>query len=181
MNYEFVVPQKKTAAVRLKKIGLIAVYLLFGLLVFPLIIYALWPLAVLVPFGEWLLIFLTWKYTDTVFEVTTTAGDVTFSRIYGNRKRKVIYRGAWKQFDRLAPYTENSEEEIAAFDCDKVYGHFSSPDAENIFYAVGKDEKERLCVIYFEADETLMRTIKFYRPEAVRLPRKIEKSGNNDE
>ena len=92
-NYEFAVSQKVEGKWRAARLGLIAFYVIYPLvlLFFTMQNPGFAPLYAFIPISLWLIIFITWRYVSVDYEYTTVSGTLTFTKVFGNRSRKRIF------------------------------------------------------------------------------------------
>ena len=169
-TYEFVVSQKIEGKWRLARIGMILLYISFvlGALLAGISLNILPPLA-LVPVFTWMLVFFTWRYVSVEYEYSITSGELTFSKVFGNRSRRTVLRLSMRQAVRIAPL--ENEQEVAranAYRPEREFSAISSPKAPDIYfilfeYAAGGKEKHR-AIFYFEATQRALQICRFYNP-----------------
>ena len=78
-EFEYTVTKKPEGAYLTKRILMIALYVLFGLVYFfGLAAAHLYPLMALIIFFEWMLVFVTWKYVSIEYTYSLISGTMTF-------------------------------------------------------------------------------------------------------
>ena len=174
-TYEFVVGQKIEGKWRLARIALVCGYVLFviGCLLFGIITNILPPLA-LVPVFTWILIFITWRYVNVDYEYSITSGELTFSKIYGNRSRRTVLQLKLRDATRIAPLQDEKEAAKAtAYRPEHEFSAISSLSAPDIYfmlfeYAVGEGERKKTyrAIFYFEATARALQICRYYNPAA---------------
>ena len=162
MAYEYVVNEKKNATVVCKRICLLLLYVLWaaGFLVVGMTTRLLVPLMALVPLSLWIIVFLTWRFTQIEYELSFFSGVVTVSRIYGGRTRKKLAEEYAQKIDSFG-----HEKEIMAA------GSLDSPD---LYAALWRDEDGKKYLLWFEATEKALKVFRFYNSSAV-VVKKVNK------
>ncbi len=170
MAYEYVVAEKKSAALICKRISLILLYCLWVvvLLILGLKTALIVPLLALVPLTLWIMVFLTWRFTQIEYELSFFSGQLTVSRIYGGRTRKLLVKVTIRELSGVYPCDDEScVQRINAFGHEKeitAAGNFNSPD---LYAALWKDEDGKKYLLWFEATEKALKVIRFYNAPAL--------------
>ena len=171
-TYEYVVTQKKSGALILRRIILIAVYVAF-VAAMPLLAMLTRigaPLVALMPFGLVLLIFLTWRYTQVEFEYSVTSGEVTVSKIFGGKSRRVIAQFRIRDCRMIAPATDRLwAEKAELFAAQTRVTALSFADSPRAYFAAFEPEKGERGIVYFEANQKMLRVCHYYNREATVL------------
>ena len=167
--YEYAVAQAKNKKLKMKKIGMVALYVLWGAVA--LIGGAstnILPILCFIPLTIWILVFLTWKYTQVEYECSFFSGKLTVSKILGEKTRKPITELLLKDLTAVLPCNEESTARIDAFGATECFFAASSPEATGLYAAlwVNPDTKKR-CVLYFEPNEKALKIIKYYNISAL--------------
>ena len=168
--FECVVAQQKTTALKMKKAALILIYVLWVAiwLVVGAITKLLAYLFALVPISLWVLIFLTWRYTQVQYEYSFFAGDVTVSRILNDRFRKTMIAVHIRKIEAVFPCNGSYDAEIERFGADKTIFAASTEDAPNLCVALWHDEEsEQKIRLYFEPDEKSIKILRYYHAAAM--------------
>ena len=115
--YEYTVKQKKDMSLALKRICLVASYLLAAILLVALgvITRVFIPLLALLPISLWIFIYFTWRYVDVENELSVASGILSVSKIYGRKSRKTIFEIPIKSFTTIARYDDAASDKIARF------------------------------------------------------------------
>ena len=160
-TYEYTVAQKSTGKWKLRKLGMIALYIVFILAWF---VFGFWshlfPLLALIPFTTWALVFLTWRYVNVEYEYSMTSGTITFSNVYGNRSRKTQAEFKIKDCTLIAPLAE-SESKLTAFAPEKVVNALSSDNTPDAYLMLANVEGKHVAV-KFEATSKALKIFRFY-------------------
>lgn len=164
-TYEYVVSQKNEGVWKLKKLGLILLYVLFivAWFVFGFVSH-LFPLLALMPVTLWMLVFFTWRYVNVEYEYSMTSGDIVFSNIYGGRSRKKIVEFKLKDCSMIAPLSTH-DFKARDYEPEVVYNAVSSQKANDIYFAAFEKDGKR-CIVYFEATAKALKICKFYNAPA---------------
>ncbi len=172
-TYEFVVAQKNEGTWKLARIGMILLYVCFVIGCFLLGISAnvLPPLA-LVPVFTWMLVFFTWRYVSVEYEYSITSGELTFSKIFGNRSRRTVLKLMLRDAIRIAPL-DNEEEarKASSYLPEREFWAISSQKAQDVYfilfeYEAGAGKEKRRAIFYFEATQKALQICRFYNPSA---------------
>ncbi len=111
-----------------------------------------------------MLFLITWKYVQLEYEYSFSCGTVSFAKIYGKKKRKILVESEMKELLIIAPATEEYINKAEHFEIDERVIAVSTEKADNIWLVVtgGKDEKRIL--VFFEADERSLAVLKSANP-----------------
>ena len=169
MAYEYVVSEKKSAALLCKRISLILLYVLWatGFLLVGVTTKLLVPLMALVPLTLWILVFLTWRFTQIEYELSFFSGVLTVSRIYGGRTRKKLEEITIRELSGVYPCEEPYTEAINAFGHEKELFAASDAASPNLWVALWKDEEGVKRALWFEGTEKAIKIFRFYNSSAV--------------
>lgn len=176
-TYEFAVSQKVEGKWLLARVGLIVFYVFYvvALLAVALRTRIFVPFLALIPITLWMIVFFTWRYTAVDYEYSITSGELTFSRIYGNRTRRRVSTIVLRDAVCIAPL-DNGEHsaKAAAFHPEREYSAISSLTAPDIYYILfeyqNKKKKEKCrAIFYFEATGRALQICRFYNPSATVL------------
>lgn len=178
-TYEFVVSQKIEGKWLAARVGLVALYITYvvGLLLIGLRTRILVPLLALTPLSLWIIVFFTWRYTAVDYEYSITSGELTFSKIFGNRSRRRQLTIHLRDAVRIAPLDNGEHSARAeAWRPEREYSAISSLAAPDIYYILfeheykeGKKAKKCRSIFYFEATNRALQICRFYNPSATVL------------
>jgi hypothetical protein len=170
-TYEFVVSQKIEGAWRAARIGMITLYVFFVLGCFLAgIRFNILPPLALVPVFTWMLVFFTWRYVSVEYEYSITSGELTFSKIYGNRSRRTVLKLMLRDAIRIAPLDNEEEAKKAnVYLPEREFSAISSQSAPDIYfilfeYASAAGKEKRRAIFYFEATQKALQICRFYNP-----------------
>ena len=177
LTYEFVVSQRPKGKWLAARIGLIAFYCLYPLVVLFLGMKAqiIAPLLAFVPLSLWLIIFITWRYVSVDYEYSVTSGTLTFTKVYGNRSRRKIFEMKLKDAVRIAPLEAPLEADRAtAYAPEREFvgvSSMSAPDIYIMLFELGNDKsrEKRRAIFYFEATAKMLSVCRFYNPSGTVL------------
>ena len=172
-TYEFVVAQKNEGKWRLARFGMIAFYVGFvlGAALTGISLNILPPLA-LVPVFTWMLVFFTWRYVSVEYEYSITSGELTFSKIFGNRSRRTVLKLTLRDAIRIAPLENEAEVKKAdSYLPEREFWAVSSQSAPDVYfilfeYSAGSGKEKRRAIFYFEATQKALQICRFYNPSA---------------
>ncbi len=166
--YEYTVAEKKTPAVKAKKIAFIFLYIFWcaGLLLAGAGFKLILPLLALIPISTWILVFLTWRYTQIEYEYSFLSGRLTVSRIMGGRSRRTVTELTIKDLDAVLPYEDEYVDRINAYGAQVTYAAASAPDSPKAYIALWQEDgkKKMLC---FEPNEKAIKLMRYYNVTAV--------------
>ncbi len=162
--FEYAVAEAKTPKLKMKKLAFIAAYVLWGAVA--LIGGAstgFLPILCFIPLTIWILVFLTWKYTEIEYECSFFSGVLTVSKILGGKSRKKMTEVRLRDLGAVFPCNEENLPRINAFGATERIFAASSPNAEDLHAALWEDpDTKKRCVLYFEANEKAIKIIKYY-------------------
>ena len=175
--FEHCVRQKLTAKWVAMRVALVLFYVLFVIAVFTagLFVRIAWPLFALIPLLLWILVFVTWRYTNVEYEYTITSGKLTFSKIYGNRSRKRMFEMDLRDAVLIAPLDDNTYSARAtSYRPERSFEGVSSFQAPNIYmllFELGAKKRadKRRAIFYFEATKKSLSICRFYNQSATVL------------
>lgn len=159
-SYEYVVTPKATGALRIKKMLLIALYILWGggVLIVGAAVRIVAPLLAFIPLSLWILIWLTWKYTQVSYEYSFGSGTMKVNRLLGERTRRAMVEIKISNIEKY--YT--SDDDLNSLKTDKEFFVASSRDSERLIAIVWVDEEQKKNVLWFEADEKALKILHRY-------------------
>ncbi len=166
-NYEYVIALKPCGKTRLKKAGLIALYILFVISWLAFGLNTPFPaLLALIPLTTWILVFLTWRYSNVEYEYSVASGIVTFSKIFGGRSRKKVFELDLRSVERLIPIKDRDIERILNdYEPKFEISFLSSPDAPDAYLALFAEDDTK-CAVRLEILPKMMRSCKLYCPHS---------------
>lgn len=178
-TYEFVVSQKIEGKWLAARVGLISLYAFYvvALLAVGLRTRIFVPLLALIPLTLWIIVFFTWRYTVVDYEYSITSGELTFSKVFGNRSRRPQLTVRLRDAVRIAPL-DNGEHSAKAdsWKPEREFSAISALTAPDIYYMLfeyeykeGKKSKKCRAIFYFEATNRALQIFRFYNPSATVL------------
>jgi len=167
--YEKIIKPSARGKILSFRILLIVFYLFFATLalIIPLktqlpptvcIITVILLLAVVVPF--------TWKYTCVEYELSFSAGTLTFSRIYGKRTKSTVFYSDIKSMSEISIYSGNVAAKFKHYEPYTLIDALDNKSDENAAYLVFDAEDEKKVIFLFPADEQSVKIFKFFNPQA---------------
>ena len=140
--YEYVIAERKTRAVILKRVALIVSYIFWVILliVVGMLTRLAAPLLAFIPLTLWILVFLTWRLTQVEYELSFFSGTLTVCRILGGKSRKEFCRVTIRNLEQILPCEEEYSDRIEGFGADRTLFAASHPDAPELYVALWKDE-----------------------------------------
>lgn len=170
-SYEYAVApdKRRNKTHRRRRTALIVSYVLFPLafIMFFTAINLPWFIF-FVAFATVMYITVSWRrVVDYMFEYSITSGELTLSKIFGNSSRKTIVRLTIKSAAAIAPLTApDQRERLDSYDPEVVYNALSCPDAEDGYFLIWRDDRDRRCALLFEATAQTLKLCRFYNPAA---------------
>ena len=183
-TYEFVVAQRIEGKWLLARIGMIFLYVCFVAMwlvigfKFSLVV----QLLALIPITTWILVFVTWRFVAVEYEYSITSGELTFSKVFGNRSRRTVLRFYLRDAVRIAPLEDEEEATRATkYAPELEFCAVSTMRAPDIYFALfeyeykehGKIQKRR-AIFYFEATARALAICRFYNPSST-IMRKVSR------
>lgn len=168
--YEYAVAQARTLALKFKKLLFVLFYVLWGaaVLIVGVIVKLILPILCFIPLSIWIIVYLTWKYTQVEYEYSFFSGKLTVSKILGSKKRRVLAEVQIRKLSSVMPYTDENAARAEAFGAKKAIFAASSMEAENLYIALWEDEDTKLRhLLCFEPNEKAIKIIKYYNMSAL--------------
>lgn len=170
--YEYVVKEKPSANLRLRKFLLLGLYVLLAVAMLSLAVVSRLgaPVVALTPFVLALLVFFTWRYTSVELEYSITSGCMTVSKIFGGRSRRELVSFYLRECTMIAPATDSEWKARAEqFHADETVSILSAPGAPDAYFAAFETKDGRRGLVYFEATQKALRICHFYNASATTL------------
>ncbi len=166
---EYAVSQKPEGKYRVRRLLLIALYILYPIVFMVICASVNLPMLIIfTPVTLWMLIFFTWRYVSVEHEYMIASGTVTFVDIYGGRSRRVLFSCEIRDMMQIAPLTEESRKDFA--DAADVIDLRGSVKAEDSYFFTIKDCDGKKAAVLFAATEKAVKIMKYYNPVAVVSP-----------
>lgn len=164
-TYEYVVSQKMEGKWKLKKLGMLLLYVAFVIAWFIFgFVSKMFPLLALIPVTLWMLVFFTWRYVKVEYEYSMESGDMTISNIYGGKSRKKVVEFKIKECSLIAPVSTH-DFKARDYEPEKIFKALSSEKAADAYFALFEQDGKR-CIAYFEATEKALKICKYYNSSA---------------
>ena len=163
--FEYAVDEKPSGKNLLRRCLLITFYIVFAL-VFFLFFYSLqFPhLIAILPLILLIIVLFTWQYVSVTHEYIIAVGEITFARIYSNRRRKTFLQLPIRELLEVVPDDGQKQPGI-----DRILDFRSEANTPDSYYLVFRDEKDKLCLVYFEATKKALKLMQLYNPGAVKF------------
>lgn len=163
--FEYAVDEKAKGKNLALRFLLVSFYIAFGLAFFIFFCsIGFVPVIAMLPFLLLIIIFFTWRYVSVSHEYIIAVGEIVFSHIYSNKKRKEVLRLSIREVKEVAPDDGQKQAGIK-----KIYdfrGDKASPDS---YYLVFKTKTDAYAIVYFEATKKALKLMQLYNPGAVKL------------
>ena len=160
--FEYTVAEQQNKSLTLRRIALIAFYILWSVACVLIGLLAKEPLlaVALLAISLWPIISFSWRYTRIEYEYSFFGGTLTVSRILGSRSRRVLCEVAIKKLEAVYPCEEEYIARAEQFGASKTIMAASSVDAETLCVALWTDENDTKYALYFEPNERAVRIMK---------------------
>ncbi|MBQ8310192.1 MAG: hypothetical protein IJX80_04160 [Clostridia bacterium] len=168
--YEYAVAEAKTKRLMLKKLLFIAAYILWGatVLIVGVITKLILPLLCFIPLSIWIIVFLTWRYTQVEYEYSYFSGKLTVSKILGGRTRKKLCEVMLRDLSAVFPYSDANLSRTQAFHAEKTVFAASDAASANLYIALWQDtDSSKHMILFFEPNEKAVKIIKYYNMSAI--------------
>ena len=166
--FEYTIAEANNKALKTKKTLFIAGYVLYVLVVFAILTSINPYLIALVPVTLWMVIWLTWRFTQVEYEYSFFSGALTVSRVLGNRTRKKLIEVRIQKFSAVFQANELNQSKIEAFAPENTIYAVSEATAENIWVALWEDaDSGKHQALYFEPNEKAIKILKYYNASAM--------------
>jgi hypothetical protein len=164
--FEYSVEAKVEGKLKLKRMLLIALYILFPVVFFTILcMVKLFMLGCFLVLFTAILWFFTWRYVQIEYEYQIVKGEMTFAKVYGGKSRREFLKVRIQDMSIVAPY--NDEYKARADAADVKYYAVSSMSSPDVYFGLFKDEKTKeTSVIFFEATSKMVKLSKFYNSSA---------------
>ncbi len=168
-TYEYVVSPRKQAKWKWKRVGMIALYIVYVITLLAVGIRArlLIPLLTFVPLSTWILIWLTWRYVSVEYEYSLTGGVMTLSRILGGRSRKTEAEIRIKEMHMIAPFEGEYIKQAEAYAPERTIDFTADLQHPDVFFALYETSEGRRGILYFEATDQALKILKYYNSATV--------------
>lgn len=170
--YEITVSQAKTTSLKLKKLLLILAYVIYaaGALFLGSATKLLLPLLALIPITLWIIVFFTWRFTQVQYEYSFFSGEMTVSRILGDRFRKTLAKVRISDLTAVLPYEDEFADSINRFGAENAIFAASDAAAPELYAALWKDpDTGKRYFLTFEPDAHALKILRYYNASALTL------------
>lgn len=169
--YDYVVSQKAVGKWKVRRILLIALYIIFPIAFLVLIMATkLGWFGFFIPVTEFILIFFTLRYVKIDYEYVVESGYLTFSIVqnaFNHRIRKKKMDMDLRKSVFIAPKTSEYEGKIAEYAPEIEYNALSCEDAADRYFCLYTNADGKKCAFYFEATEKMLKICRYYHSETV--------------
>ena len=168
--FEYTVAEANNKALRTKKILFIVGYIAYAAIILGIgsTTKLFLPLMCFIPLSLWIIVWLTWRFTQVEYEYSFFSGGLTVNRILGNRTRRKMTEVRIQQFSAVFPATELNQSKVEAFGAQNTIFAVSEATAEGIWIALWEDaESGKRCALYFEPNEKAVKILKYYNAAAM--------------
>ncbi len=168
LTYETTAHQKAEGLWIVKRALLILFYILYVITLFVVgfLTRIIVPFLAFVPLTLWIIIYFTWRYVDIDYELSMTSGILTFSKIFGSKKRKAVFEVPIKSISLIAPYENDAQKRIDRYAPDVIYDARSSLKANGQYFALFENADGKKSLFLFEADDKALKIFRYYNASA---------------
>lgn len=153
--------------------GILALFMLMNIL--PLLLTGQFtmiiaPAILLVAFGGLTyLAYVTRNKQSTEYEYTFTNGELDVAAVIMNNKRKKLLSANAKEFESIAPVSDDSYKRLANSMKDmKVYKAYRNNDVDRLYYGLFNHDGVK-SILLFEPSEELLNLFKTYIPRNIKI------------
>ena len=165
--YEKVVKEKNNAMTVAKKISAIMIYALI-LVIFAVIAINNWKvfpfIAALGIIVDLAVVLISWKYLDKEYEYSFEYGRMSISKIYGKKKRKLIFEAEIDTMVMIAPATDEYIAKAEHFGPEKKVIAVGDENSDDIWLVVSGGVDAKCVLAFFEADEKILSILRSENP-----------------
>ena len=168
--FEYTVAEANNKALKTKKLLFVVGYVAYGAIILALgaTTKLFLPLMCFIPLSLWIIVWLTWRFTQVEYEYSFFSGELTVNRILGNRTRKTMTKVRIQQLSAVFPATELNQSKVEAFGVQNTIMAVSEANAEGIWIALWEDaESGKRIALYFEPNEKSIKILKYYNAAAM--------------
>ena len=168
--FEYTVAEANNKALKTKKLLFVVGYVLYGAIILGLGAGSkiFLPLMCFIPLSLWIIVWLTWRFTQVEYEYSFFSGALTVSRVLGNRTRKKLLETRIQNFSSVFAANEMNQSKIEAFAAENTIFAASEATAENLWVALWTDaESGKRMALYFEPNEKAIKILKYYNASAM--------------
>lgn len=168
--YEYSVAEAKTKKLLLKKLLFVAAYVLYcaTVLIVGVIVKLILPILCFIPLSLWIIIFLTWRFTQVEYECSFFSGNLTVSKILGGRSRKKLCEVRLRDLAAVFPYEDVNVSRAESFKAEKTVFATSDMGTESLYIALWTDtDSGKRMMLLFEPNEKAIKIIKYYNMSAI--------------
>ena len=168
--FEYAVDEKPKGKNLLRRMLLVGFYILFSLAYF-LFFYSirLPHVIAMLPFLMLIIVMLTWRYVSVSHEYIIAVGEISFSHIYANKKRREVLRISVRALECVCP----DDSDIKKHTISKIYDFRSEKETPDSYCLVFQNGNEKRCLVYFEATKKALKLLQLYNPGAVKLGKSL--------
>jgi len=110
-----------------------------------------------------------WARLHVEYELSLTSELLSVSVIYGKRSRRMLLECDVSSIQLLAPDTQENRERAQRMSPETELSFLSREDAEDVCLLVYEEDRNKTVLVRLDADEELMRRIRFRKPSAVSM------------
>ena len=168
--FEYTVAEANNKALKTKKALFVAAYVIYAVAIFGIgsMTKLMLPFMCFIPLSLWIIVWLTWRFTQVEYEYSFFSGALTVNRILGNRTRKKMMEVRIQNFSAVFPANEANQSKIEAFAAENTIFAASEAKAENLWVAIWDDaESGKHQALYFEPNEKAIKILKYYNTSAM--------------
>lgn len=154
----------KNSKTKLKKAAFILAYVAYvgGVFAVGAVAKIIAPMLALVPLSLWVIVWITWRYTQVSYEYSFFQGELTVKRCFGSRTKKMIAKVKIKDITKAVKCGADKDKELGQALPEKVVDAASSQDSPDLMLILYTDSNKEENALYFETNENALRILKYY-------------------
>lgn len=124
------------------------------------------PMFALAPVAAWMLHFFTWRFVSIEYAYTIDHSYMTVDKVMGGKLALELFKAQVKDFEVIAPYTEEVKAQFKQNPPAKVIEAVGSMSDPDIYYAALTQNGAKT-VVLFRASGQALKALKFYNSAAI--------------
>lgn len=166
--YEYSVDVKNKKQ-KLKKVAFFMVYAVYVILILVIgaTVKIILPLLAFIPVSTWIMVWLTWKYTQLSYEYSFFKGEITVNRVYGTNKKSVFANVKIKALTALYCFNGMDGKAISDISADEVIFAARSEQVEKLAALIWTNAENKKVALFIELDEKALKIIHYYNSSII--------------
>ncbi len=173
IHFEHVVTDKLNKSRKWQKVLMIVGYVFVDAALFWFLLRINPFLIALLALSTWIMVHFTWRYLNVEYEYVIESGQLIFTKIYGNKKRKEFFSIKLKDVVQIAPLDDPYIDAAKQYAPEQQYYGVPALEMDDVFFALFENDSKR-SVFYFQMTQQAMRHFRFYCPTSFPVLLKYE-------